>query len=223
MFDDYKIGAALINKYFKSIESNEHDADDIAREMLDRKLDLNKFAKIIQQTQFQSQIKHFVEVNLPGLNLPIFDKDDFRKITLGSYQIKQILPYCVEVLERDGQFFIYSCPNTIIVSYFEKILQEKNVNEPSLLLTKMYSRHSKRRKYSIYVLFDKSKIGSSSIIEYCCECRHGLRKIGCCGHIIAFVAYVTYFHHNPREIKKVASFMNNYFVPIIPDEHIDDE
>lgn len=59
---------------------------------------------------------------------------------------------------------------------------------------------------------DKRRIGSESIIEYGCECRHGLRKVDCCGHVMAFISYITYYSRHEIEIKKVATFMDNYFV-----------
>lgn len=212
MMDDYKIGAALINQFHSKIESNKTDADQIARDMLARQSDENLFAKIIKSTGFQNHVKYFIIVSLDTLDLPIIEKDDFKKISLGNYQISQTQSYCIEAIERqNGQIVVYACPDTITESVFQRVIEEKDIQRPIVLRATMHSRFSKSKKYIVYVLIDKRREGSESIMEYCCECRHGLRKVGCCGHVMAFISYVSYYSRHPDEIKKVAPFMDNFF------------
>lgn len=70
MMDDYRIGAALINRFFNKIESNKDDAEQIARDMIIRNDDLNIFAKIVSGNAFQKHVKNFYEVSLHTLDLP---------------------------------------------------------------------------------------------------------------------------------------------------------
>lgn len=213
LIDDYRIGAALINRYFNRIESNKYDADQIAREMITRKSDMNEFARIVGGCLFQRNVKNFYEVSLTTLDLPTIEKDQFKNIALGSYQIAQIASYCIEALEKnDGRFVVYTCPISITESIFADIIRQKDIEHPIILRTTMYSRFSKSKKYAVYILIDKHAVGSDSVIEYCCECRHGLRKVGCCGHVMAFISYATYYCRHEEECRKVAPFMDNFFV-----------
>lgn len=211
LMDDYRIGAALINKFFTTIESNKADAVEIATQMLIRAGRPNLFADTATTYRFQREVKHFKEEEVNSIIFPMISKNDFKEISLGSYQINQASPYCAEHLIKNGKFEVYVCPTSITKNYFEEIIEQTNINDLTVVMTKMHSRFRKKAVYDVFIAADKSKNGNESIIGYYCGCRHGLRTVGCCGHIMAIIAYLGYYRHNPTEIKLVAGFMSDFF------------
>lgn len=214
LMDDYKIGAALINKFFKRIESNIEDAEEISTRMKQQLLLPNEFARIVNGSTFQSKVKIFTEENADIVLFPLLQSNEIKQLTLGNYQIKQGLSYIVEhVKKNNGKFLIYKCPKDIILKYFKDLVSsQKNRIHLQVYLTYMYSRFSQNSKHVVYVIVDSSLNGRNGIIGHVCDCRHGLRVVGCCSHIAALVSYLGYYRHNKSKIKPVASFMNNFFL-----------
>lgn len=80
LIDDYRIGAAIINRFFHNIIPNENDANQIAAGMISRVKKPNKLAAIINLRAFQMEIKNFVlgdEITDP---FPILTKNDLKKM-----------------------------------------------------------------------------------------------------------------------------------------------
>lgn len=99
---DYRIGAALINKYYRSIISNKNDATEMADRMLAKVNVPNDFATIVNSYRFQNQIKNFILADNNTLRFPELTIDDLKKISLGTYQISLISSYCAEIIEKFG-------------------------------------------------------------------------------------------------------------------------
>lgn len=59
---DFRICAALINRYFKSIESHKGIVAEVATQMLDRLNRPNKLASIVSMNRFQKKIERFQKV-----------------------------------------------------------------------------------------------------------------------------------------------------------------
>lgn len=38
---------------------------------------------------------------------------------------------------------------------------------------------------------------------YCCSCRHGLRTVGCCGHVMSLIWYTLHIDHNKLNFPSV--------------------
>lgn len=211
MMTDYRIGAALINRFFQKIESNRYDAPELATAMLSKMGDKNEFSDITSSFRFQKEVRLFEEIDEKTYNFPLLTKDDLKKISLGSYQIDQIAPYCSEVIGQNGKFAVFVSPENILRSYFGGIIEHHNIIEPVVFLTVFASRFRKRVRYNVYILVDVAKAGHESICGYSCECRHGLRTVGCCSHIMGLIGYMGYFRNNERELKKVAAFLDRFF------------
>lgn len=213
MFDDYRIAATLINLFYKKIIPNKHDAEDIASKMLERVDDINALSRIVNTNQFQRQIKNFESGQENTVIFPILTFDELKFISLGNYQIKQMNGYIIEHMRvNEGQFPFYVCPNAILSSFFGELVLQNTVAEPLLILAELKSRFKNRSKYRTFVFADKSKNGADGIIAHCCECRHGLRTVGCCSHIMSLIGYLGYIKHNQNELKETSQFLVNKII-----------
>lgn len=212
LMDDYKIAAALINAFSGKIECNKGNAKQFAERMMQRAPLHNQFAKIVDRAQFQNVIKHFTEEDAETVNFPLFEPDDLKQFTMGSYQIQQAKSYVIEHLKRNGGFKIFKCPALYLNRFFSNLdCLPQCAQNTALYMCYMYSRFRKNSKHAVFVLISPSVNGKDGILSYCCDCRHGLRVVGCCSHVAAFISYMGMRHHRNR-FKPVAQFMNNFFL-----------
>lgn len=207
---DYKIGAALINAFFRKIESNKGNAIKFSHLMKQHASWTNQFGIL-----YQSDVKHFTEDDADIVSFPLFQPDELKELTLGIYQIKQGMSYIIEHLKKNGKFLIYKCPKYIVLKHFKNLASRQDVEHLQVYLTYMYSRFRKNYKHAIYVLVDSSANGRNGIIGHTCDRRHGLRVVGCCSHISAFISYLGYYRHNRSKIKPIVPFMNDFFFKLI--------
>lgn len=174
----------------------------------------NDLAKLVNSFQFQNDIKHFVPGDGFVQTFPVLSKEDLKKISLGSYQISQMNAYCIEHLRSDPEhtFQFHLCPEHIGAKYFGELVRKHGIVEPTLLLAQLKSRFKANSTHQTFVFVDTSvESGSDGIIAYCCGCRHGLRTVGCCSHVMALIGYLGYTRHNPETLKETASFLNGLF------------
>ena len=82
---------------------------------------------------------------------------------------------------------------------------------PKLIRGRIQSRHHNSTKYYIYVLVDVAKAGSEGVIGYCCQCKSGLRTVGCCTHIMTVLWYLGFGKYQP-EIKQPAASLSDVCV-----------
>lgn len=213
MMEDYRIGATLINLFYNKIIPNSTDAEEIATTMLQRLEHANKLSKIVQTNQFQRQIKHFEEGDVDTVIFPRLNYEDLKKISLGNYQVAQMNPYVVEHLRsNEDQFKFYVAPQPIVSMFFRDIISSQNIENPILLLTILRSRFRNSGKYQTFVLADQAKNGIEGIIEYCCDCKHGLRTVGCCSHVMCMTGYLGVLKHNPEKIHEASKFLIGKFI-----------
>lgn len=213
LIDDYRIGAAIINRYFNNIIPNKNDADQMAAGMLSRVKKPNKLAGIINLRAFQTEIKNFVlgdEITDP---FPILTKEDLKIISMGSYQIDQMHSYCVEHIRasENHQFEFFVCPDSIGTAFLSDLVREHGIVEPILVLAELQSRFRSGTKYQTFVLADASDNSANGVLEYCCGCRHGLRTVGCCSHVMAIIRFLGFMRHNTETLRKAAAFLNDLF------------
>lgn len=213
LIDDYRIGAALINRFFQKIHPNKHDAEQIAATMLNRVGVENKLAKIVKKQNFQKELKNFTLGDEIECVFPVLTRDELKAISLGNYQINQSFAYCVEHIRADANnsFKFFICPDAIGEKFFGELVRDHGIVQPILVFAQLRSRFKANTKYQTFVLADASLNGSSAILEYCCECRHGLRTVGCCGHVMTLIGYLSYMRHNPESLRETAEFLNHLF------------
>lgn len=213
MIDDYRIGAALINAFYKKIIANKGNEVAVARSMLSKVESENKVFSVTKTQQFQNQLKHFVECDAEEVRFPTLTYDELKSITLGIYQVKQMHTYCVEHLRSNNNSFnVFVCPDSITTQFFKDIIDENNLSEPVLILLQLKSRFRANAKHRTFVLADVDKSGSESITGFSCSCRHGLRTVGCCSHTITAIGYLGYFKNHIDELKEISSNLNTFFV-----------
>lgn len=213
LMNDYRIEAAIINHYYPKIESNKNDAFEIASQMNNRNKDDNEFGKIINSSSFQTRVKRFERKSPDTIQFPTISKEELKEITLGNYQIKLIAPYLTEHLKKYEELQLFECPGELVNEFFSKLVNRTQTDSLKIyLINDMSSRFVKREKYRVYLLVDTKQKGSKAIMGYTCSCKHGNRVVGCCGHIIAVIAYLGHYKCDKENIKRVASKMNNYFV-----------
>lgn len=109
LMTDVRVCAALVNMYFRTIESNKNMADEIATKMLNQLNIPNRLSAIVHKDAFQKQVKNFVEFD-DFQALPQLTNVDLIRIALGSYQIRQAPSYCqVHMKANESRFVVYTC------------------------------------------------------------------------------------------------------------------
>lgn len=79
-----------------------------------------------------------------------------------------------------------------------------------MVMTQMQSRFRSGVVYESFILADGSKNGADAIVSYCCECKHGLRTVGCCSHIMSTIYYLARVRHSGGPIP-LAPYLENLF------------
>ena len=74
-----------------------------------------------------------------------------------------------------------------------------------------FSRFSNQTKYLFFILVDFSENNSEQIKAYVCQCKTGLKTVGCCAHIMAILGYLGFARHL-GEIPTPAGNLNNFFL-----------
>lgn len=205
---DWRIGAALINKFFSDLVADKQVPVDVAAQMLEKLNKPNIVAEVIKRRSFQKRVKDFQEVENFDF-FPQLTKDDLFMIALGVYQIAQAQNYCTRHLTlNDGQFKCFSCPQEICTQFFKRFSTPQS--RLHLILMQLLSRHRSTKKYKAYVLIDANKNGYETVLGYFCECQNGARTVGSCCHIMCMIWYLGYARRL-GPIHKVAGFLDNFF------------
>lgn len=205
---DVRICAALINVYFRLIESNKGMEIEIGTRMIDRLGTPNQLPTIVFRDNFQrklTQLQPFRDFD----ELPTLTERDLIMIALGRYQIKQAASYCQEHFRaNNSDFAVFECPQNIC----EIILADffVNVQQPKLLMARLNSRFRSQKKHDAYVLIDMLGQGESAVMACCCDCYNGLRTVGCCSHIMCIIWFTLHIK-NPATWHRPAQFLDNYF------------
>ncbi len=172
------------------------DGPSIAGRMLGRVLKLNLLAELVSAKRLNRRSASFVDMSgdsIPGF--PLLTLDDLRILALCSYQLKQALSYYAEHSKADGRYLIQLCRHT---GPLELTSHSISAKDPMLIRGRLQSRHQNSTKYFIYILVDVEKSGVEAVVEYTCQCKNGLRTVGCCAHIMAVLWYLGYGRHQPE-------------------------
>lgn len=212
--DDIHIAAALINKFSTQLLAD-NDSEAVATEMFRMNEQTNEviatFHSIVQRSNFKRDLKNFIplENNFP---FPTLNEDEMKNIASGSYQLKEAKYYAAEHIKTsaDSTFKCYWCPHEILTRKFADIIAQKNIQEPALVLTCLASRFRSKKSYNSLVLADAARTGPESIIAYYCQCKHGLRTVGCCSHIMTTIFYLCQGRHSGN-IRPIAPYLDTFF------------
>ncbi len=95
----------------------------------------------------------------------------------------------------DGRYLIQLCRHT---GPLELTSHGISAEDPMLIRGRLQSRHQNSTNYFIYILVDVEKSDVEAVVEYTCQCKNGLRTVGCCAHILAVLWYLGYGRHQPE-------------------------
>lgn len=206
LVDDYKIGAALLNKYFPLILSDKNNVDAIVGRMLDMADEPNKLNAIITKPAFEKVIRNFDDFDFQ--QFPKMEINDLVSIAVGTYQLRLAPSYYSDQIKNNNLFEVFVCKEDDCKRFLKSFYTSSN--DPKLLMCRIKRRFEvHKRSYFTFVLFDSFATGSRSILGYCCDCKSGLRTVGCCSHVMMIIWYLSYGqHHN---IHKPAGFLYDYF------------
>lgn len=200
---DFQVGAALVNAFCRKIKCDKNDWRKIGDLMLSQKDKRNILTNIVHHIPISS----FRLVN----NLTLFPKltyDKLKEISQGSYQIRLAKSYChSHVKANENRFPINVCDDAKV---WKKYFEKKITLGPDALLLRLNlrSRFQSNKKHLTYVLLDFCN-GGYIVKAYCCSCRHGLRTVGCCGHVMTLIWYTLHIDHN--KLKYPSSNLDHVF------------
>lgn len=211
LMSDFRVCAALINAYFKSIESKQLEAEEIGRKMLARCKIPNRLSTIVFGNIFQKMLCKFSQVR--DFNaLPLLTREDLIGIALGWYQIRHARSYCqMHFRTNNDEFLVFECPNDITEKFFANFAStNKKMKKMKLLMVRLNSRFRSNKSHGVFILIDMLVRGDKSVLAYCCECYNGLRTVGCCSHVMSVIYYCLHIK-NPGALPNPAGFLNDFF------------
>lgn len=219
LMTDLRVCAALINVYFRKIESNRGMAVEIARQMLNRLNTPNELSKVVLSYAFQKNLKAFTQLN--NFNqLPQLDKMDLTWIALGSYQIRQAQSYSqVHVEANNGEFVVFECPKEIMEKFLPKF--KSTGKKLKLLMARLNSRFHGKKTRDVFILIDLQGHREAAVVAYCCECYNGLRTVGCCSHVMCVIWYTLHIK-TLGAMPRPAAFLNDFFTERFSSESEED-
>lgn len=213
LMDDFRIAAALINRFHPLI----HDRPD-AQQIISRALrflnEPNHLARFVQEFNLNRRRTMFsrIDGNLPQLQqFPILTYSELILIALGPYQVKQARSYYGEHMRENGLYLIEVCPE---VEHSHEMVLQIGGNYPFLIRGRIKSRHIGQRYYFTYILVDRepnSSCAIDSILGYCCNCIVGNRTVGCCCHVMTIIWYLGWARHQ-ENIDQPAAFLDNVLI-----------
>ena len=66
-------------------------------------------------------------------------------------------------------------------------------------------------KYNIYISYNSDKDSRDAILGWYCQCKNGLRTLGCCADVARVIFYFSYARKYNLNAKTPAAFLNNLF------------
>lgn len=201
---DFQLSAALVNAFSKKIISDKNDWMKTGNLMLNKYHQLNPLQAIVNRIPKTAYTR--VE------NLTLFPKmtyAELKDVSNGTYQIRQARSYCQSHLKANNNVFVsYICNATICNNLFKKLLT--STTNPILIYINLMSRFQSRKSHDVYVLLSKAKIKGNKekyiISNFCCSCRHGLRTVGCCSHVMLLIWFTLFI--NPAKVQTILPSKN---------------
>ena len=208
LMDDFKIACALHNAFFLRMESDIEDCDLIAETMLNNHDKPNLLLQLVNANNLIRKRKLFIKMNAYTLpDFPRLSERNLYHVALGRYQIRQAASYYSEHVKDNGKYEIQVHSENEDLYFSQYGI---NVDEPLLIRIQILSRHSKSNRYSAFLLVDKSKKETASVIGHYCQCKTGARTVGCCAHIMSVIWFLGYSRYTPT-IDEPAKYLDDFF------------
>ncbi|CAF1257807.1 unnamed protein product [Rotaria sordida] len=187
--DYLRIACALVNAYRSPAISSFMNDDIIVTKMLENLHEPN-----LLRVRINDEILRWVDGDASQLvNFPVLSMDQIRTITVGVFQLKQARSYCEE-----------HCSTTHLDNRADFPLQIC-ANDPQLIRIRFKSRHSNTKTYHAYISFS-----TQDILNSCCDCPSGDRKVGVCSHRAAAIWFLSYqrYYNGPTINQPSGSYLN---------------
>jgi hypothetical protein len=182
--------------------------------MLSRLNKPNLLAELVSSKNLNKRRADFIRMDGNSLDeFPKLTENDLYIIACGSYQRRLCSSYYAEHSKSDGRFEVQVCRHTGPLGLSSVNIQAE---DPILIRGRIHSRFANRTKHLMYILIDVSKTGVDSIIEYCCQCKTGLRTIGCCAHAMVVLWYLGLGRYE-SEIARPANSLDEFYVDLASD------
>lgn len=211
--DDVAICAALLNKFYRTFESNKGISEEVANRMLSKLDDENIVGNIIVNN-LKTHLKKFTIFQ--GFDqLPIMNEDRLFWISLGGYAIKQAVSYAqMHIKQNENVFDMFICPEDICRNEFPTFWVDNC--DPALFMMKIKSRFRSQNTHRTFVLIDRNtrddenrSCDENAVLGHYCECYNGWRTLGCCSHIMTLIMFLLVT--KGRDLKDPAGFLDNLF------------
>lgn len=207
---DFRICAALLNKFSKPIVSDKNMTESVANRMMQQFNSINVLSDIIHTSNtFQKNVSKFEPCSdLSILALPQLTYEQLVLFACGTYQLRLSPNYYNEELKANGEFTIFVCPDAVCQKFFRTFYSNENC--PLLLLAEFRSRFHSGTKHHAYIMFNAGSMDDlDAILGHCCSCKNGRRTVGSCVHVVCFLWYLTLARYG--NIKIPAKFLDNFF------------
>ena len=203
IMDDFKIAAALTNRFSERLVSDEEDWNIITENMLKQFDEPNKVERIVSRYKLNNEDR----LNLiDAVEIQDFPKLDLQSIkrylTLGNYQLNQTFGYLAEHFKINGRYKMYMKKEDIC-----------NLDGINLVKAKIQSKHVNRTEYSIYVTYEPNQNDHCGVDGWYCTCRNGRRTVGCCSHVATVIYYLScgkYEENLPQPACRLTSCLKNF-------------
>jgi hypothetical protein len=193
---NYKIAAALLNKFFVPVISDQNDFQSIINRISERLTVANELADEINEKNWNRVKKGFTTINESSIGFPKLTDRDLKLLTVGTYQLKQAKAYAIEQIATIGSFTI-----------------QKHETE-SICRMRLQSRHRTAKQYYPYVKYDSNEDGLRAIHQYACNCHSGRRTVGMCSHTTCLIWYLSSGQYSdiPKTKIKYKEMFNDHIV-----------
>ena len=195
--DDWRISAAILNRFFNEYDSKPEDF--IMATKMKAKLNVpNRLEHILSEHKLDRKRKDFTKLTANCVkDFPKISISDIHdNVTFGPYQIDQAKGYIKENFKQTDSSTI-------------EIFKDKNkiFNDDQLVLlrSRIQSRHINSKQYFTYITYDKSIRDYNSIKDTICTCNPGLRTMGPCAHATSVVLYLSNYRYNSTKKSLVST------------------
>ncbi len=216
-FRDFQNACALLNAFSPPVLSDVGTEAIVTERLLSRVNTPNLLFELVSQKKLNNRRAGFSFMDGNSITqFPILSENDLRYIACGTYQRKLCNSYYAEHMDRSGgRFEVQVCKQIGPLGLSSVGIEAE---DPFLVRAKIHSRFSNSTKYFLYILFDQSKEGVDAILEYCCQCKNGLRTTGCCAHVMVVLWYLGCGKYE-SEIPRLASSLEEFFVDLVLSDH----
>lgn len=193
-----RIVCALCNAFRPPRVSDNAEDAIISERMLQLVGTRNLLQQRVEQENWARKNATWIPVTVDTVvDFPKLTENELRFITLGSYQIKQAKSYTQEHLASDGMY---------------KLFIHKESTD--ILRVRIQSRHITSKQYNLWIQYT---IGINPITGWYCQCKTGVRTVGCCAHIASVLWYLGYFRNSGEVISRLSSQYTDYVDDAVAD------